>query len=371
MKAVIIKERGVAALADVKEPSMRPDYIKVRTIALAVNPTDLHHTALAGRIGGTIGCDLSGIVEEVGEECKSNVKKGDKVYGVCHGANLSMEEDGAFGEYAMVRDGHIAKIPEGLTFEETATLGVGITATGQGLYMVMGIPLPGEKQIEDPPFILVYGGSSATGTLAIQFAKLSGLTVVTTASPENFDLVKSRGADIVFDYHDPDCARKIKDYTKDSLHYVLDCVSTEASYKLIVEALPEKSEKPIQVVTLLPADTWPRKDVEPTVILAYTTLGKAFTKFGIDFPAMTSHFDFGVKFWKLSSELLASGQIKTHPIALRDGGLGGIPNGLAEHANSQVKAVKLVYRVSDTNHIVSGDDTAANAPKLDSSLKKW
>lgn len=88
MKAVIIQERGVAAIADIKEQTMRPDYIKVKTVAVAINPTDLHHTASAGRVGGIIGCDLSGIVEEVGEECKSNVKKGDAVYGVCHGANL-------------------------------------------------------------------------------------------------------------------------------------------------------------------------------------------------------------------------------------------------------------------------------------------
>jgi NADPH:quinone reductase-like Zn-dependent oxidoreductase len=88
MKAVIIKEKGVAALADIKEQSMRPDYIKVKTVAVAVNPTDLHHTASIGRPGGILGCDLSGIVEEVGEECQSDVKKGDKVYGVCHCANL-------------------------------------------------------------------------------------------------------------------------------------------------------------------------------------------------------------------------------------------------------------------------------------------
>jgi NADPH:quinone reductase-like Zn-dependent oxidoreductase len=88
MKAVIIKELGVATLTDIKEQSMRPDYIKVKTVAVAVNPTDLHHTSSAGRIGGIIGCDVSGIIEEVGEECKSDVKKGDAVYGVCHGANL-------------------------------------------------------------------------------------------------------------------------------------------------------------------------------------------------------------------------------------------------------------------------------------------
>ena len=35
----------------------------------------------------TTGCDLSGIVEEVGSECKTEVKKGDKVFGMSHGGN--------------------------------------------------------------------------------------------------------------------------------------------------------------------------------------------------------------------------------------------------------------------------------------------
>lgn len=71
-----------------------------------------------------------------------------------------------------MRDGLIAKIPANLSFEETATLGVGITSIGHALYMTMGIPSPGEGSVEGSPFFLVYGGSSATGTLAIQFAKL-------------------------------------------------------------------------------------------------------------------------------------------------------------------------------------------------------
>jgi NADPH:quinone reductase-like Zn-dependent oxidoreductase len=88
MKAVIIKELSVATLTDIKEQSMRLDYIKVKTVAVAVNLTDLYHTSSAGRVGGIIRCDVSGIVEEVGEECKSDVKKGDAVYSVCYRANL-------------------------------------------------------------------------------------------------------------------------------------------------------------------------------------------------------------------------------------------------------------------------------------------
>jgi NADPH:quinone reductase-like Zn-dependent oxidoreductase len=72
----------------------------------------------------------------------------------------------------LIRDEHIAKIPDNLTFEETATLGVGITTIGQTLYMTLKLPLPGDKPVDGQAFVLIYGGSSATGTLAIQFAKL-------------------------------------------------------------------------------------------------------------------------------------------------------------------------------------------------------
>jgi NADPH:quinone reductase-like Zn-dependent oxidoreductase len=97
--------------------------------------------------------------------------------------NQNNPEDGAFAEYAMVRDGHLAPIPDSMSFEEAATLGVGITSVGQALYMEMGLPLPvvgsaaGDKEAvevdkQSEKFILIYGGSTATGTLAIQFAKL-------------------------------------------------------------------------------------------------------------------------------------------------------------------------------------------------------
>lgn len=80
-------------------------------------------------------------------------------------------EDGAFAEYALIKDGHFARIPDGLTFDVTASLGVGITTVGQALYMIMKLPLPTEPA-KTPFPILIYGGSTATGTLAIQFAKL-------------------------------------------------------------------------------------------------------------------------------------------------------------------------------------------------------
>ena len=51
--------------------------------------------------------------------------------------------------------------------------------------------------------LFVYGGSSSVGQYAIQLAKLSGYQVVSTASQRNHELVKSFGADLVFDVGNP------------------------------------------------------------------------------------------------------------------------------------------------------------------------
>ena len=228
----------------------------------------------------------------------------------------------------MIKDGHLARIPDSLSFEEAATLGVGITTVGQALYMTLKFPLPVAEPSATPDSILIYGGSTATGTLAIQYAKLSGLKVLTTCSPKNFGLVKSLGADAVFDYNEPDCAEKIRAYTEDSLYYVLDTISQEASFKICAGALSSDSSKhELHCVALLPVDTWPRKDVNARAILAYTTFGEAFYKFEMSFPPLKDHYDFGVMFWKLSAKLLAEGKIKPHPAQIREKGLSGVPEG--------------------------------------------
>jgi NADPH:quinone reductase-like Zn-dependent oxidoreductase len=57
--------------------------------------------------------------------------------------------------------------------------------------------------------LLVYGGSTATGSLAIQYAIHSGCKVITTCSPRNFPFVKSLGVTEAFDYKDPECGKKV------------------------------------------------------------------------------------------------------------------------------------------------------------------
>ncbi|MCJ1394788.1 hypothetical protein MMC18_007668 [Xylographa bjoerkii] len=224
----------------------------------------------------------------------------------------------------MLKDGLLARIPIAMSFEEAATLGVAINTIGQALYMSLKLPLP-TSPAQTPLPVLIYGGSTAIGTIAIQYAKLSGLTVITTASPKNFELVKSYGADAFFDYHDPDCGEKIRTYTKNPLRYVLDCIS--------------QPPMPYQA-TIVRSST--------SHALRYTSFGEGFTKFGHAFPPIKEHYDYTVMFWKMSEKLLAEGRIKTHPMIVDERGLQGIPDGINNLREGKVSATKLVYRTADT-----------------------
>ncbi len=171
-KAVVIKgPRDAQFVTDRPKPKLRDDYILIKTVAVALNPTDWKHIDFMPIPGALSGCDYAGIVEEVGEKVKKPFKKGDRIGGICHGANALQLEDGAFAEYIVAKGDIQMKMPENMTFEETATLGVGIITVGQSLYQSLQLPLPTAPAKEPFP-VLIYGGSTATGTLAIQFAKL-------------------------------------------------------------------------------------------------------------------------------------------------------------------------------------------------------
>ena len=52
MKALLIQEHGTAAVSNITPQTMRPGYIKIKTVAVALNPTDMHHASSEGRSSG-------------------------------------------------------------------------------------------------------------------------------------------------------------------------------------------------------------------------------------------------------------------------------------------------------------------------------
>ncbi|KAH8882583.1 GroES-like protein [Thozetella sp. PMI_491] len=346
IRAVITQKVGEAAVQTVPLPRLRDDYVLVRTTAVGLNPTDWKTLdgAFGDSSGTKMGLDFAGIVEEVGPKVTKPFAKGDRITGVVHGSNQSEHEDGAFGEYLVVKGDVAIKVPDNVTDEEAATLGVGISTVAQGLYQALKLPLP-ESPAPAPFPILIYGGSTATGVLGIQFAKLSGARVATTCSPRNFELAKSMGADAVFDYNSPTVLEDIKAWDS-NIQHAWDCVVTPESTALTVGAMAESGG---QYGALLFPDDVVIKAANPnvtsSVTLMYTIFGEAFKKGPRDFPAIPGELELGKKFWELTRQLLAEGKLKTaRPDVNRGGkGLEGVLVGLQELKHNKVSGVKLVY----------------------------
>jgi len=224
-KAVIVTSPKHAELVYNRPiPKLREDCIFVKNVSVALNPTDWKHIDYLAPPGVLVGCDYAGIVEEVGRGVKRPFAKGDRICGFAHGSNAVEHQDGTFAEYIVVKGDLQHKIPDEMSFQDAATLGLGVTTAALGLYQSLSLALPNDP-IQNAVPILIYGGSTATGTLAIQFAKMSGYQVLTTCSPRNFDQVKKIGADAVFDYNDPSSA---------------DTISLESSASTVTVLYPRK-----------------------------------------------------------------------------------------------------------------------------------
>jgi NADPH:quinone reductase-like Zn-dependent oxidoreductase len=173
MKAIVSHEKKPVLKRNHPIPKLDEDYILVKTVAIALNPTDWKHVAFGySPEGGTVGCDFAGTVEEVGKAVTKSWNKGDRVMGVVHGCNYVRPGDGAFAEYIVAKGDVQMKIPKGMSFEKAATVSLGAITCGQGLYQkALKLNLPTDP-IKEEILVLIYGGSTATGSLAIQYAKL-------------------------------------------------------------------------------------------------------------------------------------------------------------------------------------------------------
>ncbi|KAI0409037.1 putative zinc-binding oxidoreductase ToxD [Xylaria palmicola] len=359
---LIRKERGNAVLQPIPVPQLRDDYILVRTVAIALNPTDWTTLDAAGDNGTLVGCDYAGVVEEVGKAVTGDFKKGDRIAGSAHGGNDANPEDGAFARYIIVKAALQLHIPDNVSFEAACTVGIGFATAGYALYEVLGLPFPddaGEASREskngDKNTVLVYGGSTATGTIAIQLAKLSGWKVITTCSPKHFDLVKDRGADEVFDYRVPDVGQQIYEASNGSIAKVLDTVSTTSTAAICAAAFPPPAAPDAQgssredriYCNLLGVDC-PRDDVKSVFFLGYSLSGESYIFESETYPAQPEDFEFGKRWIKMVERLWGEGRLKTHPEKVGGRGLLGAVEGMEDMRQGRVSGVKLAYRVDET-----------------------
>lgn len=125
--------------------------------------------------GATLGSDFSGTVAALGPSIKKPWHVGDRVCGWVVGNNVARKDNGGFAEFCAVDAELCLRVPAGMSDEEAASPAAGIATAGMGVFMKQGIALPGAEdggKGAEGETMLVYGATSATGTIAIQMAKL-------------------------------------------------------------------------------------------------------------------------------------------------------------------------------------------------------
>ncbi|KAG9015063.1 hypothetical protein FRB90_004942 [Tulasnella sp. 427] len=320
---VAVKERPV--------PKINDDEILVKVAATSLNPTDWKHVWMnLLRPGQSVGCDFAGEVVQAGNNV-TDVKVGDAVAGFVKGGSVD-SDNGAFQEYVKTDPKTVWTIPKPeVSYEDAAPLGgIALTTAAYALFHVLKLPSPWET-VQTPATVLIWAGSTSVGIYAIALAKQSGLKVVTTASPKNHQLLKSIGADEVFDYKDPDAPKRIREWGKGQIKHALDSISENGSTKLVAEALSEDGGK---IVTILPVkrdDSFPSA-VEIKGILVYKALDKNNANY---YPWMIE--------WQKRMPTLAS-QLTVMPLKPWSGGLDGLPDALLYHKSGKVSAEKIVVR---------------------------
>ena len=141
-----------------------------------------------------VGLDAVGIVVSAPKGVYPNV--GERVMW-----HASMGGQGVLSEYAKVPNYAVSVVPDTVKPEQAATLPcAGMTAL---------ISLE-KLQVSEGNTLLIEAGAGAVGQIAIQFAKQRGADVFTTAAKGNHKLVKSLGADVIFDYKDKNLCKKIR-----------------------------------------------------------------------------------------------------------------------------------------------------------------
>lgn len=190
MKAGISTEKGLE-IRDIPQPAPQPNEILVRVRAAGLNRADLNAAfgkGGHGAMGAVIGLDWSGEVVETGKEVQGGFKPGDRV--MCAGA-------GGYAEFAVVDWGRVVPMPNGMSFEDAATLPVAI-ATMHDALITNGRMKKGDA-------VLIQGASAGVGLMGLQIAKLLGarLVIGTSTNAGRRARLKEFGADLAIDTTDP------------------------------------------------------------------------------------------------------------------------------------------------------------------------
>jgi len=183
--------------------------------------------------------------------------------------------EGTAQELALVPATQVVPLPEGVSFDVGASLGIPALTAHRVLTAFDGAPERLGPGTLDGRRILIAGGAGAVSHAAIQLAKWSGATVITTVSgPEKAALAQRAGADAVVNYRTEDAAARIRELAPDGVDLIAEVAPT-ANAGLDLEVVAQggtvavyASDSPAVPVPLRPSMS---KNVRWQFLMTYST----------------------------------------------------------------------------------------------------
>ena len=196
MKAAWYERQGAPAsvlvVGEMATPEPSPGEVRIRVAASGLNPGDVKKRQDEYGVGMPYPrviphSDGAGTIDQVGEGVAPS-RIGERVW--CYGAQ-SYRPFGTAAEYVVVPSEQAIRLPDGISFEQGACLGIpGITA-----HRAVHVAGPVEGRV-----VLVHGGAGAVGQCAVVLAREAGAFVIATVRSERDELVAERtGAHRVID----------------------------------------------------------------------------------------------------------------------------------------------------------------------------
>jgi putative PIG3 family NAD(P)H quinone oxidoreductase len=204
MRAITVQTPGgpeALVLGEADAPEVGPGEVLVDVVAAGVNRADTlqrqgHYPPPPGA-SPIIGMECSGRISELGEGVEGWAV-GDEVCALLAG--------GGYAEQVAVPAGQLLPVPSGVGLVEAAALPEVACTVWANVFMAAGLR-PGEV-------LLVHGGSSGIGTMAIQLARELGARVAVTAgSADKLAACRALGADIAVNYKEQDFVAEVREQT--------------------------------------------------------------------------------------------------------------------------------------------------------------
>ncbi|KAI0469089.1 putative zinc binding dehydrogenase [Xylaria cf. heliscus] len=349
-------------------------HVRVKVLAVALNHCDYKMVQSFPVPGNMVGCDFCGIIVDVGTEAV--VVLGARVcgaafpYGRQCAADVSGPRSGAFAQFVVADSRLLLRVPEAWSDGEGAALGgVGWCTVALALSAPDALALsasPSQPAKEKVP-VLVYGGATATGTMACQLLMLSGFAPLAVTSPQSAALALAYGASGTASYTLPTCTQTLRHLAGDTpIRHALDCIISAESVATCFAALARTGGR-YACLEALPDGWRTRRAVRTKEVMGYEAFGlrAQLGQLGQLGPGpspdpcddatratMTYSRDANPAAlatcarWAIELQaLLDAGLLKNHPIREIDGLGEGVIAGVHMLRAGEVRGLKLVARM--------------------------